>query len=87
MLEHMDPKKAAMAKLVKELLNGVDKKPLREFIIQDWPHNHDMSYADLGEVVLEEVLCSCEGIEAGWTTLEPLHHPDCDAWDPKASAE
>lgn len=93
MLEHNDPKKAKMAKMVERMLrvfkgdnnpedlhDGIAAhKELQQFIIEDWSPQDDLSYADLGELVYENVLCSCAQFGVDGT-----HHPDCDAWDSKA---
>jgi len=88
MLEHNDPKKAELAKLVGRVLAVFkgDNNPedlhdgigafgeLRAFVSEKWGPQDDLTYADLGELVLEEVLCTCSQFKVDGT-----HHPDCDA--------
>lgn len=89
MIDMSNPEKKRLAELVIELLRiykiGPDPEPLeklREFIEKDWENQADLSYADMGELVFEAVMCTCE------TSIElpdgPAHNINCDMWDSKA---
>lgn len=87
MLDIRDPQKQQLAKLVRGLFEEMkhgqpSKEPLKAFIEKDWTEQADICFADLGELVIEAVMCGCETV----VVTEPgeQHHPDCDMWDSKA---